>query len=141
MKTENASRQLKSLISHHPCRRKIPIMNFFSIYFQVTFPMVALYNCFPRTYYRIGQRHGMFYCHPLHDVDLGLYVHSHLQLENDQGHGLFHVHFLLFICTGLFGIRKQVLRMSVIKGNTYIIQICIFKKRLSGISSKNLKIV
>ena len=78
--------------------------------------MVALYNCFPRTYYCISQRHGMFDCHPLHDVDLGLYVHSHLQLENDQGHGIFHVHFLLFICTGLFGIWKQILWMSVIKG-------------------------
>ena len=66
--------------------------------------MVFVHNRFPRAHYSIRRGHGLFNRNIVHDVDPSLYVHSAIQLENDQTHGGINVRFLLFIRTRLFGI-------------------------------------
>ena len=87
----------------------------FVIYVQVTTPLAHLYNGFPKECCRVFGGHGVLHRHPFWHVDPSLCVHSHIQLENDQGHGLLHVPFLLCLCPRFLRLWVRFLLLPLVK--------------------------
>lgn len=79
--------------------------------FQITIPLAALHYRVWRTCSSFSHRYGMLHCHPIWYVDVGLLLHLGLQLEDDQGHGLFHVRLLLHFRGGLAWIWIRFVRL------------------------------
>ena len=65
---------------------------------------------------REGERHGhgLLHRHPLRHAHARLLLHPHLQLEDDQSHGLPHVRLLLPLRRRLARLRVQRLLVSTL---------------------------
>ena len=75
-----------------------------SIPFQPSSPMVPVHHGIPKAGTRVGQRDDLFDCDSLWHAHACLLLHPHLQLEDDQGHGILHVHLLFHLCCRFTGL-------------------------------------
>ena len=83
---------------------------------QAPTALVNIHHCIPKASLRFVGGYGLLHRHSIRHADACLFVHSNLQLENDQRHGLLHVHLLLSIRNRFLGIRVRFLCLSALRG-------------------------
>jgi hypothetical protein len=71
--------------------------------------LVTIHYCIPKASLRRVNGYGLLHRHPIWHAGSCLFVHSNIQLENDQRHGVLHVRLLFHIRPRLIGIRVQLL--------------------------------